>query len=107
VARRDVAAGVMTISTEILPRRQPRRPKTLRQLPYTDAHRQWRRLAAAVLLTACTDAKAGDEAARAWLHSDQAHQWAGLVDLPAWPPNPEQLASRRKLTRRWHALEEA
>lgn len=75
--------------------------KQFRALPYIDAALPWRRLASAVLLTACTDAHAGDVEAGEWVqHSHQARQWADLIDLPAWPPRPDQLGSKGQLGKR-------
>jgi hypothetical protein len=63
-------------------------------------HRGWRRLAAAVLLSAALDAHRGDCSAMAWLNSERAHTWAGALDLPTWPPHPGQLAGYFELGRR-------
>jgi hypothetical protein len=70
------------------------------EAPYVEDPQPWRRLAAAVLLQGCLDAHAGRLDARVWLHSDQAHAWAGLLDLPHWPPRLDQLAGRTALQRR-------
>lgn len=75
-----------------------------RALPYTENPLAWRRLAAATLLQACTDAHAGDHHAADWLHSHQAHEWAGLVDLPDWPPRLDQLDNRTRLQARAREL---
>jgi hypothetical protein len=83
------------------PRRLTRRQ--LRELPYVDNPMPFRRLAAAALLQATLDARTGDTAAVRWLHSDQAHEWAGLLDLPTWPPKIEQLGSRAELIKRGRA----
>jgi hypothetical protein len=77
-------------------------------MPYTDCHRAWRRLAAAMLLQACKDARLGDGAAWAWMHSAQAARWAEWLDLPQWPPRWSQLpdAVKRPRTGRRPVAEE-
>jgi hypothetical protein len=71
-----------------------------RDLPYTDSPAPWRRLACAMLLSAALDAHAGRPDALEWVNSDTARQLAELVDLPTWPPDPDQLAGRAELRRR-------
>ena len=86
-----------------MPRLRPITRRQWRALPYVDNPMPFRRLAAAALLQATLDANKGDACAQAWLHSDQAHEWADLLDLPAWPPRPEQLGNRTTLAKRGRA----
>ena len=51
----------------------------------------FRRLAAAVLIRAVWDARKGDDVAAAWLHSDGAKDWADLLELERWPPDPAMI----------------
>ena len=75
--------------------------------PGGDEARPWRRLASAILLQACVDAYDGDVAARLYLCSPAAHQLAGLLGLPTWPPSLAQLNTRMALSRRAHAQADA
>lgn len=71
-----------------------------RTLPYAGPPERFHHLLCAVLLQACLDAHDGDEGARRFISSPQAREWADLVDLPAWPPLPEQLGNRSELRQR-------
>jgi hypothetical protein len=65
-------------------------------------HPGWRRLAAAVLLRGCLDARS-DYHAAVWLRSEQAHSLADLLGLERWPPELGQLAGRPEWVRRARA----
>ncbi len=63
----------------------------------------FRRLAAAVILTALTDAREGKQPqageARAWLEAEYAQQLARILGITQWPPSEShiQLADKRAL----------
>lgn len=59
-----------------------------------------RRFVSALLLLACLDAHAGDQAAQAWIMGEESARWAELIGLDLWPPKPAQLGSRRDLKKR-------
>ncbi len=81
-----------------------------KRLPTTDDPRPWRRLACAMLLGGALGAYEKDPDDLAWVQSDTARKLADLVDLPDWPPKPEQLAAiggRQNLQRLAHLSRES
>jgi hypothetical protein len=60
----------------------------------------FRRVACMMLLSGYLDAGRGDLGARRWVESPAAKLIADVIDLPHWPPRPDQFYTLDELERR-------
>jgi hypothetical protein len=65
-----------------------------------EGERGFRRVACMMLLSGYLGAGQGDLSDRKWIEGPEARLLADLVDLPYWPPRPDQFYSVDELERR-------